>query len=92
MESYDYDSIPLLALVAALVIALIAHPACTFRLTMTSAPVSILAAALVARAPGLGVLPFWLLKTSMGFLVLVHFIAVLCCAASLTFSSTMVLN
>ena len=47
MESYNYDSIPLLALVAAVVIALVAHPAHTPRLVMTSAPVSILAAALV---------------------------------------------
>ncbi len=44
MESYDYDSIPLLALIAAVVIALVAHPARTSRLTMTSTPVSILAA------------------------------------------------
>ena len=44
MESYDYDSIPLLALIAALVVALVAHPARTSRLAMTSAPVSILAA------------------------------------------------
>ena len=44
MESFDYDSIPLLALVAALVVALVAHPARTSRLAMTSAPVVILAA------------------------------------------------
>ncbi len=44
MESYDYDSIPLLALVAAVVVALIAHLARMSRLVMTSAPVAILAA------------------------------------------------
>jgi hypothetical protein len=44
MESSDYDSIPLLALVAAVVVALVAHPARTSRLAMTSAPVVILAA------------------------------------------------
>ena len=44
MESSDYDSIPLLALVAAVVVALIAHLACMSRFAMTSAPVTILAA------------------------------------------------
>ena len=47
MESSDYDSIPLLALVAAVVLALVAYPARTSRLAMTSAPVAIPAAALV---------------------------------------------
>ncbi len=51
MESYDYDSIPLLALVAAVVVALIAHPARTSRLAMTSAPVSILAALVLLVPP-----------------------------------------